>query len=148
MLSAEVEAPVKARRPLVPSAMIEDEADAYPLGRPALEGVVVDPPVEVTVMTPLERVARAVLSERRGQNREKVSHLPSRIAMSRSKLTSDAQSRSSSTSLSTISRAGRRTVAGGEGEGSSVGERVSTVAGEEKKGREGRESQLREVARV
>ena len=70
IVEEEVEAPVRAR-PEGPSAMRDEEADAYPEGRTAEEGVVVDPPVEppvdppveVTVMTPLKRVARAVLSE-------------------------------------------------------------------------------------
>ena len=67
----EVEAPVRARPPF-PSAMIDDEADAYPstsLG----EGLVAaeeeaagaadeDDGVAMRVMTPLERVARLVLS--------------------------------------------------------------------------------------
>ena len=56
----EVEAPVRAR-PEEASAMSEEEADAYPEGRTT---VVVDPPVDLTVMTPLERLARAVSSER------------------------------------------------------------------------------------
>ena len=59
-----MEAPVRAR-PEGPSAIKDEAADAYPAGRTTVEGVVVDPPVEVRVKTPFERVARAVLSEKK-----------------------------------------------------------------------------------
>lgn len=60
-----VNAPVRAR-PVDPSAMRDEEAEAYPAGRTTIEtGGVVDPPPEddpVREMTPLERVARSELS--------------------------------------------------------------------------------------
>ena len=66
MVEDEVEVPVRAR-PETPSATMEDVADLYPVGRPVVTtGVVVD---WMRVITPLVRVARAVLSEEKERKR-------------------------------------------------------------------------------
>lgn len=138
MSLAEVEAPVRAL-PLVPSATMEDDADLYPAGRPVEEtGVVVVDPMRV--MTPLERVARPVLSAKEREEEEGESLVasnffgssepftPFELIRTEAELTDNAHGRSSSTGLGSVSSAGHGRVRRGEGEGSSVRELVSTEA--------------------